>query len=100
VGPLQQVRLQELLRHGRPPAQQVDPVRRGRHALRKDLLAEEGVDEAGLARVELPDDDQQEELVELDPGLAEVAEILVGDIRPERLQGVRQPLEQLLLPRP
>lgn len=43
-----------------PPAQHVDPARRGRDALLEDLGAEKRVQKAALARVELTDDDEQE----------------------------------------
>ena len=97
VGALQQVRLPELLRHLGAVAENVDPVGGGRDALGQDPLAEQGVDEAGLAGVELAGDHQKKETGELLPGLLKSAQVVGGDVGAEALEGGGQALEQLLL---
>ena len=67
---------------------------------RQHPLAEEGVDEARLARVELSRHDEQEEAGELIAGVAEAAEVVGIDIAAEAAQRGGQTLEQLLLARP
>ena len=56
-----------------------------RNALGQHLLAEQGIDQRGLAGVELADDDQQEQLVELQDRLLERVEGLTRHVeRAER----------------
>lgn len=67
--------LDELGGARRPVRQDVDPIGRRRRPLRQERLAEQRVDQRRLAAVELADDDQQEELVELLQGPAQVFDI-------------------------
>jgi hypothetical protein len=99
MGTFQQVCRAEQLRHRGAVAQNVDPVGGGRDALGQDPLAEQGVDEAGFAGVELACDHQEEEPGELLAGLLESAKVVVGNVGAEAFEGGGQALEQLLFPR-
>ena len=81
-------------------AEEVDAVGGGRDALGEHPLAEERVDEAGLAGIELAGDHQQEEPRELIGRLAEALEIGGLNVRAEGLQGAREAPQQLLFPGP
>ncbi len=84
----------------RSVADQVDPVGGGRDPLRQHALAEEGVDEAGLARIEFAGHDEEKEAGELVAGLAEAAQIVGVDVAAEPPERGGEPLEQLLLAGP
>jgi hypothetical protein len=58
VGPFEDEGLEQLLAWLLAVAQQVDPVGGGCHAFGQHPLAQQGVDEGGLAGVELAGDDQ------------------------------------------
>jgi hypothetical protein len=77
-------------------AEDRDPVRRRRDALRGDVGPEQCVDERALARVELPHYDQQEELFEVRGSLPH--EIRILRRRPEGPQELLQPCKELPLP--
>ena len=98
VSALEQVRLPEVLGYLGTVAENVDAVGSRSDAFGEDPLAEQGVDEAGLARVELAGDNQQKKTGELPPGLLKTPEILPGYVGTEALEGGGQALEQLLLP--
>ena len=76
MGALQQVGLEELLGDLGPVAEEVDPVGGGGDPFREHALAEQGVDEARFAGVELAGHDQEEETGELLARLAEAAEVV------------------------
>ena len=73
--------------------EQVDGGRRRRHTLLQDLLADQRVDEGALSGVELPDDDQQEEVVELADRRRERR--LIGGVRAETRQRVAEFSQEL-----
>ena len=64
----------------------------GQHA-----LAEQGVDEARLARVELAGHDEQKQAGELIARLAEAAEVVRVHVAAEPPERAGEPVEQLLL---
>jgi hypothetical protein len=63
-------------------AENRDGTRRREVAHLEDLVAEQGVDERGLARVVLPDDDEQEQLIHLVEQRADALDIRRHRIRP------------------
>ena len=100
IGALQQERLEVLLGDLGAVAEEVDPVGGGRDPFGKHALAEQRVDEARLAGVELAGHDEQEESRELVARLAEAAEIVGLDVAAEARERRREALEQLLLAAP
>src|SRR4051812_18800534 len=72
--------------------QQVDDRGRRCHALRHDFSADEGVDEGGLAGVELADDHQKEERDKMLRRAFDGVLVLLG--RGVASKGVRKPIEQ------
>jgi hypothetical protein len=78
--------------------QDVDPVSRGSDALRKHTLAEQRINEAGFAGVELAGHDQKKEPTELLSGLVKPAQVIRRNIGPKTLERGGEALEQLLLP--
>jgi hypothetical protein len=78
-------------------AEQVDPIGGGGDTLGQHTLAEERVDEAGLARVELAGDDEEEEAGELVPRGLEAAEVVGIDVATEPPERRGQAVQQLLL---
>ena len=73
-------------------AQQVDDRGRRRHALRHHLRPDEGVDEGGLAGVELADDHQQEERDQVLRRPFDGTLVLLG--RRVAREGLREPVKQ------
>jgi hypothetical protein len=77
--------------------QELDPRRRRRDALGEDRLPEERVQDGALAGVELPDHDEQEEVVELGDRARERLLVLVpGPGADEHHPQLTQPLAELL----
>src|SRR5215207_9433013 len=77
-------------------AQNDDAICRRRYALLGDLRAEQRVYEGGLPRVELANDDEQEELLEICVRPSD--ELCVLRRRPEVLQESYEPLQEIPLP--
>ncbi len=98
VGALEQEALELLLRHRGAVAQEVDPVGGRGDAFGEHALAEQRVDEAGLAGVELAGDHQQEEPAELLAGLPEPLQVVGRHVGAEALQRGGQTIEQLAFP--
>ena len=77
--------------HGLAVLQDLQPRGRRGHALLDDASAEERIDERALAGVELPDHDQQEEVIQLRDGPVQGRP--VGGCRVHALQCVLQPCQ-------
>ena len=97
IGALEQERLEVLLGDLGPVAEQVDPVGGGRDPFGQHALAEQRVDEARLAGVELAGHDEEEESRELVARLAEAAEVVGLDVGAEARERGGEAVEQLLL---
>ena len=80
--------------------QNVDAVGGRSHAFGQYPLPSRALMKLDFPGVELARNHQKKEAAELFPGLLESAQVFGGHVRPEPLQRSRQPLQQLLLPRP
>src|SRR6185503_481084 len=85
----------DLPRHGVAVLQHVDLGGRRRHPLGDDPAAEQRVDERALAGIELPDHDEQEQLVELLD--RPIERLLMFGSRVEAAEGDAQPREDAAL---